>query len=203
MKFGDILLNFCDWIWRFIILNFLWVGFTLMGGIIVGIMPSTVATFYILRKWVQGEFEMNLFKTFKDVYKKEFVNSNKCGLVFLVIFAFLGFDLAVLYNIEALYSTPLYIIVSAVLFFVTMSFMYFFPTYVHFSQTNKEYIKNSFIFALSSPIQTILLFIGFGILAYIAKSNPGLLAFFGMVVPGYWIMHVLYKRFNQLQKSTA
>ena len=83
MKFGDVLLNFCEWIWRFMILNFLWVIFMVAGGVVLGIMPSTVATFYILRKWVQGNFDIPIFKTFKDVYKKEFINSNKCGFVFL------------------------------------------------------------------------------------------------------------------------
>lgn len=201
MKIGDILLNFCEWIWRFMALNFLWVIFMLLGGVVLGVMPSTIATFYILRKWVQGEFDINLFKTFKNIYKKEFINSNKCGFVFFAIFAFLAFDLNILYKMQPLYSTILYIIVMAVLFFVSISFVYFFPTYVHFTQTNKEYIKNSFALALASPMQTILLFIGFGILAYIVRANPGLLMFFGMVVPGYWVMHVLFKRFNQLHKA--
>ena len=58
MKFGDVLLNFCEWIWRFMILNFLWVIFMVAGGVVLGIMPSTVATFYILRKWVQGNFDI-------------------------------------------------------------------------------------------------------------------------------------------------
>lgn len=203
MKLGDVLLNFCEWIWRFMMLNFLWVIFMLLGGIVLGGMPSTIATFYILRKWIQGEFDMNVFSTFKEIYKKEFVNSNKCGFVFLALFAFLAFDLNVLYKMEALYSTILYIIVMAVLFFATISFIYFFPTYVHFKGSNKEYIKNSFVIALSSPMQTILLMIGFGILFYIVKANPGLLMFFGMVIPGYWVMHVLFKRFNQLQRALS
>lgn len=201
MKLGDVLLNSCEWIWRFMILNFLWVVFMVCGGVIFGIMPSTVATFYILRKWVKGDFDFNILKTFKETYKKEFINSNKCGVVFFVIFAFLAFDLNVLYKIEALYSTILYAIVMAVLFFVSMSFVYFFPTYVHFKSSNKEYIKNSFVIALSSPFQTILILIGFGLLYYIVKSNGGLLMFFAIVVPGYWVMHVLHKRFLQLQRS--
>lgn len=200
MKFGDILLNFCEWIWRFMILNFLWVVFVIAGGVVLGIMPSTVATFYILRKWVQGNFDMPIFKTFKSVYKKEFVNSNKCGFVFFVLFAFLAFDLAILYKMEALYSTVLYLIVMTVLFFVSISFMFFFPLYVHFEQSNKEYIKNSFIISLSSPFQTLLILIGLYILVYIVKSNLGLLLFFCMAVPGYLIMHVSNKKFNELQR---
>lgn len=164
-------------------------------------MPSTIATFYILRKWVQGELEIPIFNTFKEVYKKEFINTNKCGIVFLAIFTFLAFDLAVLYRIEAIYSTILYVLVMAVLFFVSMSFMYFFPTYVHFKLTNKEYVKNSFVVALSSPYQTLLILIGFGLLYYIVQSNAGLIMYFFMVIPGYWVMNVAYKRFLQLQRS--
>ncbi|MGL5315351.1 MAG: YesL family protein [Peptostreptococcaceae bacterium] len=201
MKLGDVLLNFCNWIWKFMSLNFLWVIFMAAGGVVFGIMPSTVSTFHILRKWIKGDLDIPIFKTFVDVYKKEFINSNKCGLVFLGIFVFLAFDLAILYKIEALYSTVLYILVMAVLFFVTLAFVYFFPTYVHFKFTNKEYIKNSFILSLSSPKQTLLILIGFFILSYIVKSNAGLLMFFFMAIPGYWVMHVLYKRFIQLQKS--
>ncbi|WP_270941365.1 YesL family protein [Romboutsia lituseburensis] len=201
MKLGDVLLNSCEWIWRFMILNFLWVVFMIGGGVVFGIMPSTIATFYILRKWVQGEFDFNILKTFKDVYKNEFINTNKCGLVFFAIFAFLAFDLNILFKIEAMYSTVLYILVMAVLFFVSMAFVYFFPAYVHFKSSNKEYIKNSFVLALSSPFQTILILIGFGLLYYMVQSNGGLLMFFCMVIPGYWVMHVLYKRFLQLQRS--
>lgn len=201
MKFGDILLNFCEWIWRFMILNFLWVVFMVAGGVALGIMPSTVATFYILRKWVQGNFDVPIFKTFKYVYKKEFVNSNKCGFVFFALFAFLAFDLAILYKMEALYSTVLYIIVMTVLFFVSISFMFFFPLYVHFEQSNKEYIKNSFIIALSSPFQTLLILIGLYILSYIVKGNLGLVLFFFIAIPGYLIMHVSNKKFKQIQRS--
>ena len=201
MKFGDVLLNFCEWIWRFMILNFLWVVFMVAGGVVFGVMPSTVATFSILRKWVQGNFDMPIFKTFKNIYKKEFVNSNKCGFIFFVLFAFLAFDLFILYKMEALYSTVLYLIVMTVLFFVTVSFMFFFPLYVHFELSNKEYIKNSFIIALSSPFQTLLILIGLYILVYIVKENVGLLFFFCMAVPGYLIMHVSNKKFNKLQKT--
>ena len=201
MKFGDVLLNFCEWIWRFMILNFLWVIFMVAGGVVLGIMPSTVATFYILRKWVQGNFDMPIFKTFKDIYKKEFINSNKCGSVFFALFAFLAFDLTILYKMEAMYSTVLYIIVMTVLFFVSISFMFFFPLYVYFEQSNKEYIKNSFIIALSSPFQTLLILIGLYILSYIVKGNLGLMLFFFIVIPGYLIMHVSNKKFKQIQRS--
>ncbi len=202
MKFGDMLLNFCEWVWRFMILNFLWVVFTVCGGVLFGIMPSTTATFYILRKWVQGDLDLPIFKTFKEVYKKEFINTNKCGVVFLVLFAFLAFDLSVLYKIEAFYSTILYILVMAVLFFVSMAFIFFFPIYVHFKQSNnKEYIKNSFIVAVSTPFETLLILIGFYILYYIVQSNLGFVAFFFVVVPGYLVMHVMHKKFLKLHRS--
>lgn len=195
MKLDGIVMNFCGWIWRFIQLNFYWVIFTIMGLGIFGFMPATVATFYILRKWIQGNLEIPIFSTFKEVYKTEFINSNKCGVFFLIIFAFLGFDLSILYQMNESYSTLLYIIVYTVLFFVSMAFIYFFPVYVHFDLSTKEYIKNSFVLSLISPFQTLLIIIGLGLIGYFVKGNPGLLIYFAVVVPGYLIMNILYKRF--------
>lgn len=200
MKSGSLLVNFCDWAYKFLILNFLWVGFTLLGGILFGIMPSTIATFHILRKFVQGDLDIPLFKTYKDVYFKEFKNANICGLFFAGVFLFLAFDLNILFKIEATYSTILYILVMSVLFYVTIAFIYFFPTYVHFELNLKDYIKNSFILSLISPIQTFIVIIAFGALFTLVKFMPGLIPFFFVVVPCYLIMKVLYKRFLILRK---
>ncbi len=200
MKSGSLLVNFCDWAYKFLILNFLWVAFTLLGGVIFGIMPSTIATFYILRKFVQGDLDIPLFKTYKEVYFKEFKKANICGVFFGAIFLFLAFDLSILFKMEALYSTILYIIVMAVLFYVTIAFIYFFPTYVHFELKIKDYIKNSFILSLISPIQTFVVIISFGLLFAFVKFMPGLIPFFFIVVPCYLVMKVLYKRFLQLRK---
>lgn len=200
MKTGSLLVNFCDWAYKFLILNFLWVGFTLLGGVLFGIMPSTIATFYILRKFVQGDLDLPLFKTYKEVYFKEFKNANICGLFFGVVFLFLAFDLNILFKIEATYSTILYILVMAVLFYVTIAFIYFFPTYVHFELNPKDYIKNSFILSLISPTQTFVVIISFGALFALVKFIPGLIPFFFIVVPCYLVMKVLYNRFLLLRK---
>ena len=93
MKMESVIFNFCSWIWKFALLNFLWSIGVLFGGVVLGIMPSTVATFHILRKWVQGDLEINIFETFKNTYKQEFLNSNKCGAIFLGIFLFISLPL--------------------------------------------------------------------------------------------------------------
>ena len=108
MKFGNVLVNFCNWMWRFMILNFLWVIGTLLGLIVFGIMPSTVAMFYILRKWIQGNLEIPLITTFINIYKEEFIRSNKCGLPFFILFLFLSFDLIILYNMQEVLINTLY-----------------------------------------------------------------------------------------------
>lgn len=200
MKVESLVFNFCGWIWRFMVLNFFWSVGTVLGGVVFGIMPSTVATFYVLRKWVQGEVDVKIFESFKSVYKKEFFNSNKCGLIFGFIFLFLAFDLRILYQMNAAYSIVLYAIVNTALFFAVIAFIYFFPTYVHFDLPLIGYVKHSFVLSMASPKQTILIGFGVLLLGFFVKDNPGLLVYFAVVVPGYWIMHVLYKRFLKLQR---
>ena len=119
---------------------------------------------------------------------------------FGVVFLFLAFDLNILFKIEATYSTILYILVMAVLFYVTIAFIYFFPTYVHFELNPKDYIKNSFILSLISPTQTFVVIISFGALFALVKFIPGLIPFFFIVVPCYLVMKVLYNRFLLLRK---
>ena len=157
MKFGDVLLNFCEWIWRFMILNFLWVIFMVAGGVVLGDNAFySRQRFTYLENGFRGILICLYLKHLKIFIKKEFINSNKCGSVFFALFAFLAFDLTILYKMEAMYSTVLYIIVMTVLFFVSISFMFFFPLYVYFEQSNKEYIKN---FIYNSIIESISNFI--------------------------------------------
>ncbi|MCU9807145.1 hypothetical protein LEQ06_02490 [Paraclostridium sp. AKS46] len=54
---------------------------------------------------------------------------------------------------------------------------------------------------MGSPKETILILIGIALLAYFVKSSPGLLIYFAVVVPGYWVMNILYKKFLKLQRA--
>lgn len=46
--------------------------FTLLGLGVFGIMPATAALFAVMRKWIQGQDNVPVLKTFWQEYKGEF-----------------------------------------------------------------------------------------------------------------------------------
>src|SRR5699024_12166732 len=66
----------CVWVTRFAYVNVLWILFTFLGLVFLGAMPSTVAMFAVIRKWVTGDKEVPIFKTFLESYRTEFVKAN-------------------------------------------------------------------------------------------------------------------------------
>lgn len=63
--------TFSEWLFRLMWTNLLWIGFTILGLGIFGIMPATVAMFTVVRKWQMHETEISIWSVFKETYFKE------------------------------------------------------------------------------------------------------------------------------------
>lgn len=57
------------WVVRIVWLNACWLGLTLLGGIVGGIGPATVAAFVVALAWVRGDREVSVPATMWDVWK--------------------------------------------------------------------------------------------------------------------------------------
>ena len=56
--------------------NALWVLFSLLGLIVLGIAPATVALFSITKDWAKKDWDQPVFQTFWQTYKTEFFRAN-------------------------------------------------------------------------------------------------------------------------------
>ncbi len=81
------------WITKFIYLNILWIIFSLLGIVVLGFFPATATMFGITRKWLLGEKDIPIFKTFFFLYKTNFIESNIIGSLLLIFGAILYIDL--------------------------------------------------------------------------------------------------------------
>ena len=79
--------------------NILWIFFSIAGLVVLGIVPSTVALYGVIRKWVMKETEVPVFKTFFNIYKTEFVKSNVLGILMGIIGYVLFFNLVYIIDI--------------------------------------------------------------------------------------------------------
>lgn len=180
--------TFAVWLTRFLYLNILWVAFTFVGLIVFGLVPSTVAMFAVVRKWVQKE-DVSIWEVFWKSYKKEFVKANILGIIFFVIGYLLIVEFQILRAQEAAqyFIASYFVIALFVLYFMVLT--YFFPIFVHFQLRLREYLKWPFIIGISHPLLTVFLLVGVSILHYVMYLTvPALLFFIGGSVTAYIIM---------------
>src|SRR6185437_12055344 len=163
--FAGRFLRICEIISKLAYANILWIFFTVLGLGIFGFMPATVALFTVTRKWVMGDRDIPLFKTFWTTYRKEFFKSTLFGLVLFVIGYIIYIDLA--------FSPTggLFTLLRAGLFICGISYvillLYIFPIYVHYDWKKRLYIKYALLLGISYPHYTFLMVIGIGALYYL------------------------------------
>lgn len=191
----------CEWLWRGIFVNLCWIAFTALGLGIFGFFPASVALFTIVRKWLRKESDFPVWKTFKQVYVKEWKRTNGIGLVFYSIGLFLYMDLRIIDSfMSGMLASFLTILISIMLLFLLLVVCYFFAVYVHYELSNKEYMKQSLLFTLTSLPSTIGIAAGLFVIISLINQMPGLIPFISAVAPAFWMMKVCLSRFAFLEK---
>ena len=105
------------WLYNFLILQVLFIVFTLKGGILFGIFPSIASLFNILYKWIAFDrYDLSILKEFKAFYKGNFWETNKLGFLMLGIGMFLTFDLYV----SSVFIKSILLHIVLVLFFLVL-----------------------------------------------------------------------------------
>lgn len=191
-----------EWSMMLTYLNFLWIAGILIGAGFAGLFPSTVSMFSVLRKWIQeGDLNTKVFSHFKQEYKKEFMKANLFGYIWVIIGVIIYVDLHFFRGIPSLWG-----LVFSFFFFILgaiyiAALLFAFPVYVQFELSLYQYLKNSVFIALSNPIFSILLALGFYFPYLIVSEIPGLLPFFGGSLVGMFLMKLSNTLFTILEKK--
>ncbi|MCT1575736.1 YesL family protein [Oceanobacillus kimchii] len=207
MEVGGIWGNFywlCLWIMRMAYLNILWGLFTLLGLIVIGFTPATVAMFRVIRKWLKKETEIPIFETFWSTYKEEFLKSNIFTIIIVTIGLILLVDLSFLGSIT---EHPIYPLLLSGLFLCGFIYLvlilYIFPLYVNYNLSRWLYIKYAILIGLTNLHYTITMMIVISGLYYLFMRIPGLIPFFSISTTGLVIMGISYLSFKNLDKKRS
>ncbi|MEH7178606.1 YesL family protein [Neobacillus vireti] len=194
----------CDWIWKLALANILWILFTLTGFIVFGVMPSTVALFTVVRKWIMKETEIPIFRIFFQTYKKEFLRANFLGLIMGAIGFFLLFDYRLIMTlggtVQYILLVPLLIIIG--LYIITL--LYLFPVYVHFDLKLIQYFKNAFYIGTLNMHITIFMVAVLFLLRFPLYAFPGFIPFFSVSVISVVVVFgatIAFQRIENKQKK--
>ncbi|MEH7415673.1 YesL family protein [Neobacillus drentensis] len=190
-----------DWISKLALLNLLWIASTILGLGVFGFFPSTVAMFAVVRKWMLGEEEVSIVKTFWASFKMEFVKSNLLGVFVvaagLVLYADLLFIQSAAKNMAAFLYIPLFIIT----FILVCTLFYLIPIFVHYEMKLTDVIKNSFFVMIINPLSTLYMLIGsFGICFVLSYVPPICILFSGNLLAMLFMKPACHA-FNKIQRK--
>lgn len=179
-------------------LNILWVLFTLLGAVVLGAIPSTVALFAIARKTAMGEEDIPVFKIFWSTYRTEFMRSNGLGFIIIAIGLIWYFDLQFFRQIEGSFYTIMNYFMMMIGMVYIFLLLYIFPTFVHFDLKLIQYITHALKIGFLQPATIIMMIIGNLCTYYFLIYFPGLIPLFGITFFVYLNMWVAYKSFEKI-----
>ncbi|NGP44423.1 YesL family protein [Bacillaceae bacterium SIJ1] len=200
--FMGTLYSICEWIMRLAYVNILWICFTFLGLIVFGFGPSTAALFAVTRKWVQGEHEIPVFKTFWSEYKNEFLRANILGVLLLVVGFILWADFRIL-NTQDTGSWGIFIqyfLIVATFIYLTMT-LFFFPVFVHYDLKLFQYLKQTLLIAISRPGEILMMIAGSLVVLLVMQQFMGLIPFFFGSVLAFVVMWCANRAFRKIEEK--
>lgn len=194
-----------DVIMRLAYLNLLWFAGALAGGIILGVMPATVALFSIVRSWQLEDETLIFHQEFLKVYKSEFLKSNLLGLGMGAV----GYLLFINFQVTSLIVENQTIIVVLIFsnilaaVFLGLLILFIFPIYVHFEMSLFEKVKFAVLFGITNPHITFALLITILLFSLLFVITPSIIFFFSISSLAYCITGVSLKKINDTKEKLS
>jgi uncharacterized membrane protein YesL len=164
----------CAW------LNAMWLMFTLLGGVVLGAGPATVAACVLVRRRVRGE-SVGL-RDFAAVWRRELLRGS---IVVLPVFAVVLLLYTNYLHFSALgpqAGLPRLVTLAALVLTLGAG-SYVAPMYAHYDLRPHKYLSSAMRFALGRPLSTLILLFVLAALAFVTAVMPVLLA---VVSIGAW-----------------
>lgn len=171
-------------------LQVLWLGHTLLGGVVLGVLPATAAVYAVLRRdrmvadgWVGSADRERLTSEFHRVWRRELVPANALGFVLAALWAFVLVDHWFLRTVDISFGpalqVPLWLLTVVLLAVSGVIWV----LQAHFAEGPFTLLRRSVVLVLARPL---LSFPAAGVLAITACVYyvlPGLAVVFGIVAP--------------------
>jgi uncharacterized membrane protein YesL len=168
------------------------------------LFPATSAMFAVARKWVTGEEDVPLLKTFFRSYKENYLQSMIGGIIFMLVFVIIYVNYR-FYIGQGNTLRLLSILFIAFTFVIIASMFNFFSIMVHLHMKILQIIKNSILISIGSPINSVVLILCNGVIIYISLFKFTFLIpfFMGSLVAAFsfWQFHRSFQKLQTKQQE--
>lgn len=167
------MLSFTDCLIAFIKLNFIWIVYSLRGGVVLGVFPALSAMLKNFYLFFENDNKILLLtdkERFKNTYQENFRQANIVGYIMLVIILFL----LVYMRLQSYYiaSPWLHFFLLVLLIIAFSVFIYVFPSVVRYDLNVINHIRQAWFLVLCSIPNLIAIFIGMGLVLYLFILFP-------------------------------
>lgn len=149
------------------------------------LFPATSAMFSVARKWVLGDTDVPLLKTFFKNYKQNYVQAMIGGIFYALLFAIMIIDYRVYLNQLDGFGFVAYLFI-ALMALLAISLLHFFSLLSHFHMKTVQLLKNALILTIGRPFRSIMMALGAAAILYLSVKWTFLIPFFfGSVISVY------------------
>ncbi|KIL52147.1 YesL family protein [Jeotgalibacillus soli] len=194
--------TFCKALTHLFYINLLWIAFTLLGGVVLGFMPSTVALYTVARKFLTGEDDIPIFKTFWKAFRSEFLRSNLMGSLLLAGSLLWYVDFIIFRGMDSGFSQILSQVMIVIGFIYFILLLYIFPVYVHYDKKFFQYFKMALMIGLLQPMSLMLMLVGTVLNYYFFMYFQGFIPLVGASLFCYLNMWIALKSFQTIENKS-
>ncbi|WP_229776470.1 YesL family protein [Alicyclobacillus cellulosilyticus] len=191
------LYDIMDWFTRLLWLQVLWMAFSLLGLVVFGLAPATAGMFAVARKWVQGQTDVGVFRTFWSSYRREFIPANLLLYLMAAIGGVLAVDLWFFRHHQGLWYAVMNLAVLCVLLAYCVVLVYLFPAFVHYQTRLLGYLRIAFALGMVQPLRTILLLVALFVMVTMVR---GLIPAFSIST---WAVIIMWVAYGAMRKVEA
>lgn len=168
------------------------------------LFPATTAMFTVVRKWIMGQEDAPLLRTFFRGFKDNYVQSLLGGLLYTILYAVMIMNFQ-FYSGQSNLSGILAIMFLVFMVVLSISAFHFFSLTAHMYMSTIQIIKNSVLITIGRPITSIMIALSAGVVLYISFYQfPFLIPFFmGSLIAymSFWHFYRVYQKALDIQKQ--
>lgn len=164
------------------------------------VFPATSAMFTTVRKWVMGDVDVPLFKTFFRGYRENYKVSMFGGILYTLMFVIIILDIQ-FYNSGTPGLELIAYVFMGIAVLLVVSMFNFFSMVVHYHMKTFQLVKNAVLITIGRPFRSLSSAIAAAGIIWLSMRFTFLLPFFSAVAIAYLAFLNFYQIYLKLKEQ--
>jgi len=198
-----LMIKISEWIVTMTVLNLLWLLLTLLGGVLLGWAPATVAIMAVWRQKARTTDKVPLVKTMWEAYWQNFLKANAIGWILKLCGALLIFYSFTLSYWEGVIMLVFWVLFSMIVVIFMIVGIFVFSVYIHYDLKFVMNFRYAFLIGLSHLHFVGVMAVTIAVVFWVYTLFPGLMLVFAVSFPSMCITQLALVVFGKIEDKQA